>query len=105
LAHLIAELHPRPATPTSCASKSTARLGCCRSNVRTMTDLSTLDATAQAELVRRGEASPLELVDAAIDRIDKLNSELNAVIHPLYERARTAARAPSDGPFKVSRSS
>ena len=48
-----------------------------------MTDLAQLDATAQAELVRSGEASPLELVDAAIARIEKLNPELNAVIHPL----------------------
>ena len=67
-----------------------------------MTDLSLLDATAQAELVRRGEASPVELVDAAINRVEKLNGELNAVIHPLFERARTAARAESlpDGPFR-----
>lgn len=65
-----------------------------------MTDLSLLDATAQAELVRRGEASPAELVDAAVDRIEKLNGELNAVIHPLYDRARGAARAGlPDGPF------
>jgi amidase len=66
-----------------------------------VTDLSTLDATAQAELVRSGDASPLELVDAAIARIEKLNGELNAVIHPLYERARTHARGNlPDGPFR-----
>jgi amidase len=33
-------------------------------------DLARLDAVAQAELVRSGEASPLELVDAAIARIE-----------------------------------
>ncbi|HEX5616345.1 MAG TPA: amidase [Acidimicrobiia bacterium] len=67
-----------------------------------MTDLSMLDATAQADLVRSGDASPLELVDAAINRVEKLNGELNAVIHPLFERARTAATATSlpDGPFR-----
>ena len=32
-------------------------------------DLSALDATAQAELVRRGELQPIELVDAAIARM------------------------------------
>ena len=65
-----------------------------------MTDLSVLDATAQAELVRNGDASAAELVDGAIERIEKVNGELNAVIHPLYERARTAVRdgLPS-GPF------
>ena len=63
-------------------------------------DLARLDATAQAELVRGGEASPLELVDAAIERIEALNGELNAVIHPLFEKAREAAAGElPDGPF------
>ena len=48
-------------------------------------DLARLDATAQAELVRNGEASPLELVDAAIERIEASNGEINAVIHKLYD--------------------
>jgi len=47
-----------------------------------------LDATAQAELVARGEASPLELVDAAIGRVEALNPALNAVIHERFDRAR-----------------
>jgi amidase len=65
-----------------------------------MTDLSLLDATAQAQLVRDGGASVTELVDGAIERIEKLNGELNAVIHPLYERARDAVkRGLPDGPF------
>jgi amidase len=60
-----------------------------------------LDATAQAELIRTGDASPLELVDDAIARVEKLNDELNAVIHPLFEQARAAARGPlPDGPFR-----
>jgi amidase len=65
-----------------------------------MTELSVLDATAQAELVRTGDASAAELVDAGIARIEKLNGDLNAVIHPLYERARAAVRRGlPDGPF------
>ena len=60
-----------------------------------------LDATAQAELVRSGEAKPLELVDAAIGRIEELNPRLNAVIHQQFERARDAARGElPDGPFR-----
>src|SRR5581483_2664585 len=52
-----------------------------------MTDLARLDATATAELVRSGEATPLELVDA--------------VIHPLFDEARAAASAElPDGPFR-----
>ena len=66
-----------------------------------MTDLARMDATAQAELVRSGEASPSELVDAAIERVEQLNPELNAVIHELFEEGREAARgALPDGPFK-----
>ena len=64
-------------------------------------ELATLDATASAELVSRGEVSPAELVDAAIERIEKLNGDLNAVITPLYEKARAAAAAGlPDGPFR-----
>ena len=60
-----------------------------------------LDATAQAELVRRGEASPAELVDAAIARIEALNPQLNAVITPLFDKAREAAAGDlPDGPFR-----
>jgi amidase len=66
-----------------------------------MTELSDLDATAQAELVRTGDVSPTELVDDAIARIEKLNPELNAVIHPLFDKARDQARGDlPDGPFK-----
>jgi amidase len=36
-------------------------------------ELSTMDATAKAELVRRRELTPLELVDAAIARIERVN--------------------------------
>jgi len=65
------------------------------------TDTAWLDATAQAELVRNGSVSPTELVDGAIARIEKLNPELNAVIHELFERARTEATGTlPDGPFR-----
>src|SRR5437763_7358931 len=65
-------------------------------------DLASLDAIAQAELVRSGEMSPTELVDAAIARIEKLDPELNAVIHRRFERAREEAAdsALPDGPFR-----
>src|SRR4051794_11558045 len=57
-----------------------------------------LDATAQAELIRRGEVTPRELAEGAIERIEALNGDLNAVIHPLFEQA--LATEPADGPFK-----
>jgi amidase len=65
-----------------------------------MDELAFLDATAQAELVRRGEVTPVEMVDAAIERIERLNPELNAVITPLFDLARDAAAASAiDAPF------
>lgn len=64
-------------------------------------ELTEMDATAMAELVRSGEASPLEMVEAAIERVEAVNGELNAVIHPLFEEARaTAAGDVPDGPFR-----
>jgi amidase len=56
-----------------------------------------LDATAQADLVRSGEVTSKELVEGAIERIEALNPELNAVIHPLFEEA--LATDPGNGPF------
>lgn len=59
------------------------------------------DGLALADLVRRKEVTSLELVDAAIERIEKLDPELNAVVHQDFERARETAKGPlPDGPFQ-----
>src|SRR5437870_12549607 len=58
-------------------------------------ELAFLDATAQADLVQRRKVSPIELVDAAIARIERLDRELNAVIIPLFEKARAQAASPA----------
>ena len=61
----------------------------------------TLDGIAQAELVRSKQVRPIELVEAAIERIEYLNPALNAVITPMYEQARALAlRELPDGPFR-----
>lgn len=75
----------RPDSPDPCAKVASA-------------ELSTLDATAQAALVRSGEVSPIELVEAAIERISLVNPKLNAVIHPLFDEARAAAGIARPGP-------
>ena len=49
------------------------------------------DGLGLAELVRRKEIKPSELVEEAISRIEKLNPKLNAVIHKMYELARDVA--------------
>lgn len=53
------------------------------------------DALGLAELVRRKEVSALDLVEAAIERIESLNPRLNAVVCKLYERALEQARQPT----------
>ncbi|MFW6067690.1 MAG: amidase [Myxococcota bacterium] len=65
-----------------------------------MKEIGSLDCLALADLVRRREVSPLELVDGAIARIEAVNPTLNAVITPMFEQAREEAktRAP-EGAF------
>jgi amidase len=61
-----------------------------------------MDATDQATLVATGEVTPSELLEAAIERIERLNPALNAVVMEWFEHARSVAADPSlpDGPFR-----
>jgi amidase len=60
-----------------------------------MDEILELDAVAQAELVERREVTPLELVNAAIARIERVNPQINAVIIPLFDQARALAMSGS----------
>jgi amidase len=65
-------------------------------------ELAFADATDLAELVRRHELVPRELVQASIARAGRLNPLLNAIVTPLFEQALVAAehvdpRAPFAG--------
>lgn len=57
-----------------------------------MTGLLALSGTAQARLLREKQCSSVELVDAHIDRIQRVNPALNAVVGLMAESARRAAR-------------
>ncbi|MFE7424224.1 amidase [Streptomyces sp. NPDC057545] len=50
-----------------------------------------LSATAQAEAVRAGNVSAVELVDSHLERIADVNPRINAVTQLMAERAREAA--------------
>src|SRR3954470_20702512 len=71
-------------------------------------DLAQLDATAQAALVRNGDATARELVEAAITRIEALQPTLNALTTNRFERALDDAKradagdgvATADAPFR-----
>lgn len=59
------------------------------------------DGLGLAELVKKGELTPVELVDAAIERIETHNPNVNAVIYQEFDQARKAAAGDlPDGPFK-----
>lgn len=63
-------------------------------------DYASYDGLGLAELVRKRAVSPSELLDAAVERIERRNGALNAVVYKAYDEAREAARGPlSDGPF------
>ncbi|MFK7930283.1 MAG: amidase [Myxococcota bacterium] len=66
-----------------------------------MLDYEDADAVGLAQAVRAGEVSPLELVDAAIQRIEARDSVYNAVVRRTFEQAREAAQgALPDGPLR-----
>ena len=58
-----------------------------------MVDGNHLSASECLALLRKGEASSLELVDACIARIEAHDRELNAVVARCFEQARESARA------------
>ena len=59
-----------------------------------------MDATDQAALVRRGVVSPTELLEAAFERIEAINPQLNAVVIRWFDEARSAATQLPAGPFR-----
>lgn len=66
-----------------------------------MDEFSEFDGVGLARLVAKGEATPLELTEAAIARIERHNPTLNAVVYKAYDEARKVAAGPlPDGPFK-----
>jgi amidase len=61
-----------------------------------------MDAVDQAALIAKGEVTALELLDAAIERIERIDPTLNAVVIRWFDHAREIAADPNlpDGPFR-----
>ena len=58
------------------------------------------DAVGLAELVRSGQVDAAELLAAAIERCERRNPSVNAVVHAFYDRARgTLAEKGRSGPL------
>jgi len=59
------------------------------------------DALGLADLVRRKEVTPSELLEAAIERVEARNPAVNAVVMKLYDYGKKAiAESLPDGPFR-----
>jgi len=58
-----------------------------------MIDLTFLPAVTMARRIREKQISPIELVEAHLAKIERLNPKLNAFVHVDPERARREARA------------
>jgi amidase len=66
-----------------------------------MREYENYDGLGLAGLVKKREVSATELLDAAIERIERHNGKLNAVVYKAYDEARETALAPlPDGPFR-----
>jgi amidase len=58
------------------------------------------DALGLAELVRKGQITPTELCEEAIERIERVNPKINAVVTRMYDQGRReASEALVGGPF------
>ena len=64
-------------------------------------DYDNFDALGLADLVRKGDVAPVELLEEAISRTENINGSINAVVHKHYDEARASINAGlPDGPFK-----
>ena len=60
-----------------------------------------LDGLGMAELVKNGEVTPSELLETAVSLIKALDPQINAIVTPMFEEAKTAVSAGlPDGPFQ-----
>ena len=83
--------HPRVALDK--VGKGTDREG--------MVEYTEADATELAGRVARSELAPAELVETAIQAIEKVDPTLNAVVHRMFDAARALARSDLPaGPFR-----
>lgn len=62
-------------------------------------DIALLDAHDQYRLIAQGVVCATDLVEGAIDRIERLNPSLNAISHRAFDAARAAARQGVQGPM------
>jgi amidase len=62
-------------------------------------EYSNYDGLGLAELVNKKEIKPIELIEAAIERIERHNPQINAVVFKAFDEARAMAKTRHSGPF------
>src|SRR5262245_13487032 len=65
-------------------------------------ELAGYDALGLAELIRKKQISPLEIIDEVIGRVERVNPKINAVLTGLFDVEKARGRAKNgvgDGPF------
>jgi amidase len=63
--------------------------------------LADTDLVGLTQLLAAGEVHASELIEASIERAERLNPELGAIITPLYDEARAELDATTAGPFRL----
>ena len=71
------------------------------SKTETNDDLSRVDAVALAKMIRDKELSPVEVVSMTIERIERLDKDLNSVIHRQFEKALELADETNKADFWI----
>ena len=56
-----------------------------------MSDLCDLSATQLREMIGAKDISPVELIESCIERIERIDHALNAIVTKSYDQARTEA--------------
>lgn len=71
-----------------------------RNLTRELDEFVNYDATGLADLIKKKEVTPSELVEVFIRRIETINPIINCIATPTFERARAKAKTiPSDTVF------
>ncbi len=76
----------------------TAAGACSRPGQATANDLAELDAVETAARIKAGELSAVEAVEAAIDRAERIDKKINAIVTKTFGQAREQAAAAT-GPW------
>lgn len=94
-------LSRRAALKTSAAAGLLSTISCGKpaDAPSSASDLADLDAVATAQAIKNRDVTASEVVAAAIDRAERIDPVINAIVTPYFDSAREKAAAGGDGPW------